>query len=68
MQPHGREKSRPSTRFNPMQTSSQIESLLKRDRMVVVSGVVAVVAIAWAYTIYVAQSNAYTWMKTRNRF
>jgi predicted metal-binding membrane protein len=31
-----------------MQTSSQIESLLKRDRMVVVSGVVAVVAIAWA--------------------
>lgn len=51
-----------------MQTSSQIESLLKRDRMVVVSGVVAVVAIAWAYTIYVAQSNAYTWMKTRNWF
>ena len=51
-----------------MQTSSQIESLLKRDRMVVVSGVVAVVAIAWAYTIYVAQSNAYTWMKTRIGF
>ena len=44
-----------------MQTSSQIESLLKRDRMVVVSGVVAVVAIAWAYMIYVAQSNAGCW-------
>ncbi|MCH7736849.1 MAG: DUF2182 domain-containing protein [Chloroflexi bacterium] len=41
-----------------MQTSTQIESILKRDRMVVISGVVAVVAIAWGYTIYLAQSNA----------
>ena len=41
-----------------MQTTPRIESLLKRDRAIVISGVVAVVAIAWGYTIYVAQSNA----------
>ncbi|PKB72351.1 MAG: hypothetical protein BZY87_00760 [SAR202 cluster bacterium Io17-Chloro-G6] len=41
-----------------MQTTTSIESLVKRDRAVVVAGVVAVAAIAWGYTIYVAQSNA----------
>ncbi len=41
-----------------MQASTHIESLIKRDRMIVISGVVAVVAIAWGYTIYLAQSNA----------
>ena len=41
-----------------MQTTPRIESLLKQDRAIVISGVVAVVAIAWGYTIYVAQSNA----------
>ena len=40
-----------------MQTTDHIESLIKRDRMIVIVGVVVVVAIAWAYTIYVAQSN-----------
>ena len=41
-----------------MNTSKHIESLIKRDRMIVIAGVVAVVAIAWGYTIYVAQNNA----------
>lgn len=41
-----------------MQASTHLESLLKRDRAVVFSGVLAVIAIAWGYTIYVAQSNA----------
>jgi predicted metal-binding membrane protein len=40
------------------ETTPHIESLLRRDRAIVISGVVAVVAIAWGYTIYVAQSNA----------
>jgi predicted metal-binding membrane protein len=41
-----------------MQTSTPIESLLKRDRAVVIAGVAAVAAIAWGYTLYLAQSNA----------
>ena len=41
-----------------MQASTRIESLIKRDRMIVIAGVVAVVAIAWGYTIYLAQTNA----------
>ena len=41
-----------------MQTSTHIESLLKRDRAIVISGVVAVAAIAWGYVIYLAQSDA----------
>ena len=41
-----------------MNTSTRIESLIKRDRMIVIAGVVTVVAIAWGYTIYVAQNNA----------
>ena len=41
-----------------MQASTHIESLLKRDRVIVIAGVVAVVAIAWGYTIYLAQTNA----------
>ncbi|MDA0264309.1 MAG: DUF2182 domain-containing protein [Chloroflexi bacterium] len=41
-----------------MQTSTPIESIIKRDRAVVIAGVVAVSAIAWAYTIYLAQINA----------
>jgi len=43
--------------LNPMPTSTHIEYLLKRDRAIVISGVVALVAIAWGYTIYIAQSN-----------
>jgi len=41
-----------------MQILSPIESLIKRDRAVVIVGVIAVSAIAWGYIIYVAQSNA----------
>jgi predicted metal-binding membrane protein len=41
-----------------MQTSTPIETLVKRDRAVVIAGVVALAAIAWGYTIYLAQSNA----------
>ena len=41
-----------------MQTSTPIETLLKRDRALVIAGVVAVAAIAWGYTVYLAQSNA----------
>jgi predicted metal-binding membrane protein len=45
-----------------MQTTSNIESIIKQDRMIVIAGVVAVVAIAWGYTIYLAQSDAVTGM------
>jgi predicted metal-binding membrane protein len=41
-----------------MENTTAIESVLKRDRLVVVSGVMAVAAIAWGYTVYVAQSGA----------
>ena len=41
-----------------MQSTDHIESLIKKDRMIVIAGVVAVAAIAWAYTIYLAQINA----------
>jgi predicted metal-binding membrane protein len=41
-----------------MQTTDHIESLIKKDRMIVIAGVVAVAAIAWGYTIYLAHSNA----------
>ncbi len=41
-----------------MRTSTPIESLLKRDRAVIIAGVVAVAAIAWGYILYLAQSNA----------
>ena len=40
-----------------MENSSHIESVVKRDRWIVVFGLVAVLAIAWSYTIWVAQSN-----------
>ena len=51
-------KQRPPLVDLPMHTSTRIENLLKRDRAVVIAGVVAVAAIAWGYTIYLAQSNA----------
>ena len=41
-----------------MQATSPLEQVFKRDRVVVIAGVLAVAAIAWGYTIYVAQSNA----------
>ncbi|PKB78774.1 MAG: hypothetical protein BZY88_16685 [SAR202 cluster bacterium Io17-Chloro-G9] len=39
-----------------MQLESSIESLLKRDRAVVVAGIVGVTALAWAYLVYLAQT------------
>ena len=41
-----------------MENTSALESVLKRDRMVVILGVIAVVAIAWGYIVYLAQSSA----------
>ena len=41
-----------------MQATSPLEQVFKRDRGVVIAGVLAVAAIAWGYTLYVAQSNA----------
>jgi predicted metal-binding membrane protein len=38
-----------------MQSAISLESVLKRDRVVVAFGVIAVVAIAWGHTVYVAQ-------------
>ena len=40
-----------------MQTSSHIEVIVKRDRWIVIFGLVALIAIAWSYTIWVAQSS-----------
>ncbi|NIS61841.1 MAG: DUF2182 domain-containing protein [Proteobacteria bacterium] len=37
-----------------MQNTKPLEALLKRDRTLVVSGLVAILALAWGYTIYVA--------------
>ena len=65
-QTEGREKPRPSIIFKPMQASTHIESLLQRDRVIVIAGVVAVVAIAWGYTIYLAQTNAAMGMAAGN--
>lgn len=39
-----------------MQAASPIESILRRDRVVVLAGVVGVTALAWAYLVYLAQS------------
>jgi len=41
-----------------MQTSTPLESVLKRDQVLVLSGVVALVAMAWAYMVYLAQSTS----------
>ncbi len=34
-----------------------MEPILKRDRIVVMAGILAVAALAWAYLVYLAQSN-----------
>lgn len=39
------------------QVSNAIESVIKRDRLVVIAGVLAVVAIAWAYLVFLAQDS-----------
>ncbi|PKB82362.1 MAG: hypothetical protein BZY88_04625 [SAR202 cluster bacterium Io17-Chloro-G9] len=38
--------------------SSKIEAVFQRDRVVVTAGVVALVALAWAYMVYLAQSTS----------
>ena len=40
------------------QASGPIEAVLKRDRVVVTAGVVALVGLAWAYMVYLAQSTS----------
>ena len=40
------------------QAVTPIEAVLKRDRAVVLAGVVAVAALAWAYTVYLAQGSS----------
>ena len=40
------------------ESTTPLEEVLKRDRAMVIAGVVAVAAIAWGSTIYVDQSNA----------
>ena len=40
-----------------MQFATPIEAVLKRDRLVVMAGIVAVAALAWAYMVHLAQSN-----------
>ncbi|MEC9289285.1 MAG: DUF2182 domain-containing protein [Chloroflexota bacterium] len=44
--------------FNLMHNTDHIESIVKKDRVIVISGVVAVAAIAWGYMLYVSQSNS----------
>ena len=39
-----------------MQSATPLEAVLRRDRLVVLAGVIGVAALAWAYTIYVAIS------------
>ena len=39
-----------------MQTSTPLESILKRDQVLVLAGIAALVALAWAYMVYLAQS------------
>ena len=41
-----------------MQDIDYLESIIKRDRVIVTSGIVAVVVIAWGYMVYVSQSSA----------
>ena len=39
-----------------MQTGSPLESVLKRDRAVVLASIAAIVVLAWAYMVHLAQS------------
>ena len=41
-----------------MQAGMALESVLKRDRALVLSGVIALVALAWVYMVYLAQSTS----------
>jgi predicted metal-binding membrane protein len=40
------------------QAKTPIEAILRRDRAVVLAGVVAISALAWAYTVYLAQGSS----------
>ena len=41
-----------------MQAATTLESVLRRDRAIVLAGIVVVAALAWAYTVYVAQGRS----------
>ena len=44
--------------FNLMHDTDHIESIVKKDRVIVTSGIVAVALLAWGYMLYISQSNA----------
>ena len=44
--------------FNLMHDTDHIESIVKKDRIIVTSGIVAVALLAWGYMLYISQSNA----------
>ena len=37
-----------------MKRTAPLEVILKRDRVVVMAGILGIVALAWAYTVYLA--------------
>jgi predicted metal-binding membrane protein len=39
-----------------MRTDTPLEAVLKRDRLLVLAGIIGVATLAWAYTVYVASS------------
>ena len=41
-----------------MQDTDHIESIIKKDRVIVTFGIVAVAVIAWGYMVYISQGNA----------
>ena len=47
-----------SGNISTKENTTALELVLKRDRIVVASKIIAVLAIAWSYTISLAQSNA----------
>ena len=44
--------------FNLMHDTDHIESIVKKDRVIVTSGIVAVALLAWGYMLYISQGNA----------
>ena len=44
--------------LNLMHDTDHIESIVKKDRVIVTSGIVAVALLAWGYMLYISQSNA----------
>ena len=40
--------------FNLMHDTDRIESIVKKDRIIVTSGIVAVALLAWGYMLYIS--------------